>query len=56
MTAKLFGWILFGKEAAPLMLERGKGKLLFTGATASLRAKPTFTAFASAKAGLRIRS
>lgn len=47
------GGFLFGKEAVSLMLERGKGTLFFTGATASLRAKPPFTAFASAKAGLR---
>jgi NAD(P)-dependent dehydrogenase (short-subunit alcohol dehydrogenase family) len=31
----------------------GKGSVIFTGATASLRGKPPFTAFASAKAGLR---
>ncbi|HBA67524.1 MAG TPA: glucose 1-dehydrogenase [Methylococcaceae bacterium] len=47
------GGFLFGKEAVSLMLKQGKGTLFFTGATASLRAKPPFTAFASAKAGLR---
>ncbi len=47
------GGFLFGKEAVSLMLKHGKGTLFFTGATASLRAKPPFTAFASAKAGLR---
>ena len=44
---------LFGKEAITQMLARNQGTLFFTGATASLRAKPPFTAFASAKAGLR---
>lgn len=47
------GGFLFGKEAVSLMLERGEGTVFFTGATASLRAKPPFTAFASAKSGLR---
>lgn len=47
-----FGGFLFGREAARRMLPAG-GTLLFTGATASLRARPPFTAFASAKAGLR---
>ena len=35
------------------MLPAGGGTLIFTGATASLRARPPFTAFASAKAALR---
>jgi NADH:ubiquinone oxidoreductase subunit 5 (subunit L)/multisubunit Na+/H+ antiporter MnhA subunit len=35
------------------MLSIQKGTLFFTGATASLRAKPPFTGFAAAKAGLR---
>ena len=47
------GGFLFGKAALNLMLPNHKGTLIFTGATASLRAKPPFTAFASAKAGLR---
>jgi len=47
-----FGGFVFGREAARRMLPQG-GTLLFTGATASLRARPPFTAFASAKAGLR---
>ncbi len=45
------GAFLFGKEAVKAMQD--KGTLFFTGATASLRAKPPFTAFAAAKAGLR---
>jgi NAD(P)-dependent dehydrogenase (short-subunit alcohol dehydrogenase family) len=47
-----FGGFLFGREAARRMLDSG-GTLIFTGATASLRARPPFTAFASAKAALR---
>ncbi len=47
------GAFFFGKEAINAMKDRKKGTLFFTGATASLRAKPPFTAFASAKAGLR---
>ncbi|MGZ8165558.1 MAG: SDR family NAD(P)-dependent oxidoreductase [Methylobacter sp.] len=43
----------FGKEAVKAMKDKQKGTVFFTGATASLRAKPPFTAFASAKAGLR---
>jgi NAD(P)-dependent dehydrogenase (short-subunit alcohol dehydrogenase family) len=48
-----FGGFLVGREALRRMLPRGHGTVLFTGATASLRGKPTTTAFAAAKAGLR---
>jgi NAD(P)-dependent dehydrogenase (short-subunit alcohol dehydrogenase family) len=48
-----FGGFLVGREAARRMLPAGGGTLAFTGATASLRARPPFTAFASAKAALR---
>ena len=47
-----FGGFLTGREAARRMLPAG-GTLIFTGATASIRARPPFTAFASAKAALR---
>ncbi len=47
------GGFLVGREAARRMLPRGGGTLLFTGATASLRGRPPFGAFASAKAALR---
>jgi NAD(P)-dependent dehydrogenase (short-subunit alcohol dehydrogenase family) len=47
------GGFLVGREAVRSMLPRGRGSILFTGATASLRARPPFTAFASAKAALR---
>ena len=48
-----FGGFLCGREAARRMLPAGGGTLIFTGATASLRARPPFTAFASAKAAER---
>lgn len=47
------GGFLFAQAALPLLLARERGSLLFTGATASLRGRPPFAAFASAKAGLR---
>ena len=48
-----FGGFLVGREAARRMVEQGSGSILYTGATASIRARPPFTAFASAKAALR---
>jgi len=45
---------VFGRETTRRMLEHGRGTLLFTGASASLRGRPQFTAFAAAKAGLRM--
>ena len=48
-----FGGFLVGREAVRRMLPRGRGTVLFTGATASVRGKPNTTAFAAAKAGLR---
>ncbi len=48
-----FAGFVTGREAARHMLPRGRGTILFTGATASLRGGPGFAAFASAKAGLR---
>jgi len=47
------GAFFFGKEAVNAMKDKQNSTLFFTGATASLRAKPPFTAFAAAKAGLR---
>jgi NAD(P)-dependent dehydrogenase (short-subunit alcohol dehydrogenase family) len=44
---------LAGREAARLMLPRGRGCIFFTGATASLRGGVGYAAFASAKFGLR---
>ena len=48
-----FGGFLVGREVARRLPATGRGTLIFTGATASLRARPPFTAFASAKAALR---
>jgi len=42
-----------GREAARLMLPRGRGAIFFTGATASLRGGVGYAAFAAAKFGLR---
>lgn len=47
------GGFLFGREAIRKMVVQQRGTLFFTGATASLRAKPPFTSFAAAKGGLR---
>jgi len=44
-----YSGFLAGREAARLMLPRGKGNIFFTGATASLRGGPGYAAFASAK-------
>jgi len=48
-----YSGFLAGREAARLMLPRGKGSIFFTGATASLRGGTGYAAFASAKFGLR---
>ena len=48
-----FGGFIAGREAARRLSALGEGSILFTGATASLRSRPPFVAFASAKAGLR---
>jgi NAD(P)-dependent dehydrogenase (short-subunit alcohol dehydrogenase family) len=48
-----YSGFLAGREAARLMLARGRGSIFFTGATASLRGGVGFAAFASAKFGLR---
>ena len=48
-----YGGFLTGREAARRMLPHGKGTILFTGATASLRGGIGYAAFASAKFGLR---
>ncbi len=48
-----FGGFLFCREALRCMAPRGQGTLLITGASASMRGKPRFAAFTTAKAGLR---
>ena len=45
--------ILVAQAAARRMVAQGHGSILITGATASVRGKPLFAAFASAKAALR---
>jgi len=49
----LFGGFLFSREALRKMTPRAEGCLIFTGASASMRGKPWFAAFAAAKGGLR---
>ena len=49
-----FGGFLVGREAARRMVPLGRGTVLFTGASGSMRGKPGFAHFASAKAGLRM--
>lgn len=44
---------LAGREAANVMVPRGKGTIIFTGATASFRGRENLAAFAAAKNGLR---
>lgn len=48
-----FAGFLAGREAARVMTPRGRGTILFTGATASLRGGAGFSAFAGAKHALR---
>ena len=48
------GGFLMGREAAKRMTPRGRGTILFTGATASLRGGAGFSAFSGAKGALRM--
>ena len=48
-----FAGFLVGREATRCMLRHGRGTMLFTGATASVRGGIGFAAFAAAKFGLR---
>jgi len=48
-----FAGFLMGREAARRMTPRGKGTIIFTGATASVRGSVGFAAFAGAKHALR---
>ena len=49
-----FAGFLMGREVAKRMTPRGKGTIIFTGATASLRGGAGFSAFSGAKAALRM--
>lgn len=48
-----FAGFLMGREAAKHMLKRGRGTIIFTGATASVRGGSGYSAFAGAKHALR---
>jgi NAD(P)-dependent dehydrogenase (short-subunit alcohol dehydrogenase family) len=48
-----FAGFLTGREVAKRMVPRGRGTMIFTGATASLRGSSGFAAFAGAKHALR---
>src|ERR1700692_1488034 len=48
-----YAGFLVGREAARVMVPRGRGTIFFTGATASVRGGQGFAAFSSAKFGLR---
>src|SRR5262249_50383307 len=48
-----FGGFLMGREVARRMVPRGRGTILYTGATASVRGREHFAAFAGAKHALR---
>ncbi len=51
-----YAGFLFGREVAKAMLPRGRGTILFTGATASMRGGVGYAAFAGAKHALRALS
>uniref|UniRef100_UPI00374D21E7 SDR family NAD(P)-dependent oxidoreductase n=1 Tax=Rhodoferax sp. TaxID=50421 RepID=UPI00374D21E7 len=48
-----FSGFLVGREVARRMVVRGRGTIIFTGATAGLRGSANFAAFAGAKHALR---
>jgi NAD(P)-dependent dehydrogenase (short-subunit alcohol dehydrogenase family) len=48
-----FGGFLVAREAARRLAPRGRGTVIFTGASASLRGRSGFAHFAAAKSGLR---
>jgi NAD(P)-dependent dehydrogenase (short-subunit alcohol dehydrogenase family) len=51
--ATSYGGFLVGREAARRMVPEGQGTILYTGATAAVKASANFAAFASGKHGLR---
>lgn len=51
-----FSGFLVGREVARRFVPLGRGTLIFTGASASLRGKPGYAHFSAAKAGLRMIS
>jgi len=53
LRTSVLGGFHAGQATAARLIARGGGSLIFTGATASLRGRPPFGAFAAGKAGLR---
>lgn len=51
--ASSLGGFLVGREAARRMVPRQRGTIIFTGATAAMKASARFAAFAAGKHGLR---
>jgi NAD(P)-dependent dehydrogenase (short-subunit alcohol dehydrogenase family) len=51
-----FSGFLVGREAARRLVPLGRGTMIFTGASASIRGKPGFAHFSAAKSGLRMIS
>ena len=49
-----FAGFLFGREAMRRLAPLGRGTVIFTGASGSLRGRPKFAAFNAAKGGLRL--
>src|SRR5471032_2268442 len=49
-----FAGFLFGREAMRRLAPLGRGTVLFTGASGSLRGRPRFAAFNATKGGLRL--
>lgn len=49
-----YAGFLVGREAARRLVPLGRGTVIFTGASGSLRGKPGYAHFAAAKAGLRM--
>jgi short-subunit dehydrogenase len=48
-----FSGFLYGREVARRMVTRGRGTIIFTGATAAIRGSANFAAFSGAKHALR---
>jgi NAD(P)-dependent dehydrogenase (short-subunit alcohol dehydrogenase family) len=53
LKVSAFGGFLVGQRAAKLMLEKGRGTILFTGASASVKGYPQSAPFAMGKFALR---
>jgi NAD(P)-dependent dehydrogenase (short-subunit alcohol dehydrogenase family) len=49
-----FAGFLFGREAVRRLAPLGRGTIVFTGASGSLRGRPKFAAFNATKGGLRL--